>query len=266
MDSTKRLAFRLGNLQVLPVRYPFSVNLEKSLAVDPDLVFLESIDSTNLELARLLGGEAKPDLFALVAAQQTSGRGRLERTWVSEPETSISLSMLLRPTQNIEQGLIPLFVGSCVASALEVITGAQAKVKWPNDVLIAGKKVCGVLSELTDFGVIAGVGINVERQAGAPETACAVADFTKATFDEVLAEVLAQLRQGWISWLGQGNHFALDKIRSSSLTIGLDVRAILPGGEEITGTALGIEPDGRLRIQGNDLHLVSAADVWHLRN
>ena len=160
MDSTKRLAFRLENLQVFALGYPFEVNLEKSLSVDPRLEYLETIDSTNLELARRLEAESKPDLFAIVAAEQTAGRGRLDRSWVSESKTSISLSVLLRPKPHIERGLIPLFVGTQVAKALSELTGANAGVKWPNDVLIAERKISGVLAELSEHGVIAGVGID----------------------------------------------------------------------------------------------------------
>jgi len=266
MDSTKRLTIRLENLQFSALRYRLVVNLEKSLAVDASLVFLESVDSTNLELARLLTTSVKPNLFAVVAAEQTAGRGRLERSWVSEPGTSISLSVLLEPTKNVEQGLVPLFVGSCVARALSTITGKDAGVKWPNDVLIDGKKICGVLSELTDQGVIAGIGINLERQQGAPDTACAVGDFASADFDGALSMVLAELRAGWSDWLSGGNAFALGLIRSTSVTVGMKVRAIMPSGEEVVGTAVSIESDGRLLIEGSETHLVSAADVWHLRN
>jgi len=266
MDSTKRLTIRLENLQFSALRYRLVVNLEKSLAVDASLVFLESVDSTNLELARLITTSAKPDLFAVVAAEQTAGRGRLERSWVSEPGTSISLSVLLEPTKNVEQGLVPLFVGSCVARALSTITGKDAGVKWPNDVLIDGRKICGVLSELTDQGVIAGIGINLERQQGAPDTACAVSDFASADFDGALSMVLAELRAGWSDWLSEGNDFALGLIRSTSVTVGMKVRAIMPSGEEVVGTAVSIESDGRLCIEGSETHLVSAADVWHLRN
>ena len=266
MDSTKRLTIRLENLQFSALRYRLVVNLEKSLSVDPSLVFLESVDSTNLELVRLLGTSVKPDLFAVVAAEQTAGRGRLERSWVSEPGTSISLSVLLKPTPTLEQGLVPLFVGSCVSRALSRITGKDAGVKWPNDVQIDGRKICGVLAELTDQGVIAGIGINLERQHGAPDTACAVSDFASEDFDDVLAMVLAELRAGWLRWLSEGNDYALGLIRSTSVTVGKKVRAIMPSQEEVVGTAVSIEFDGRLRIEGSETNLVSAADVWHLRN
>ena len=266
MDSTKRLAFRLENLQVLALGYPFEVNLEKSLSVDPGLEYLETIDSTNLELSRRLQAESHPDLFALVAAEQTAGRGRLDRSWVSEPGTSISLSILLKPTSQIEIGLIPLFVGSQVARALSDSIGTQARVKWPNDVLVAGKKISGVLSELSQREVVVGIGINLKKQRAAPDTSCAVSDFADRGFDEVLAAVLRSLRTGWQRWLDGGNEFALSQIRTASLTLGQQVRAILPNGEVLEGEAVAIEDDGRLRISGDQSHLVSAADVWHLRN
>jgi len=78
--------------------------------------------------------------------------------------------------------------------------------------------------------------------------------------------VLAELRAGWSDWLSEGNDFALGLIRSTSVTVGMKVRAIMPSGEEVVGTAVSIESDGRLLIEGSETHLVSAADVWHLRN
>ena len=242
------------------------MNLEKSLAVDPDLEYLETIDSTNLELARRLEGSLLPDGYAIAAAAQTAGRGRLDRSWVSEPGTSISLSMFLKPAAGMEQGLIPLFVGSCVAMAVASITGQTAAVKWPNDVLVDGRKISGVLAELGSQGVVVGVGINVERQLGAPETSCAVSEFASSSFDETLSAVLGALRTGWKSWRELGNGFALSEIRTSSLTVGKEVRAILPSGEVLEGKAHAIEDDGRLLIVGGQSHRLSAADVWHLRN
>lgn len=237
-----------------------------SLAIAPELEYLEITDSTNLELLRRLEDSSLPDLFAIVAAEQTAGRGRLDRAWVSERGTSVSLSILLKPTPEMEQGLIPLFVGSCVASALSGVTGERVGVKWPNDVLIGDRKISGVLAELTAKGVVVGVGINVERQLGAPETSCAVSEFASSSFDETLAAVLSDLRSGWKTWKEMGNGVALSEIRASSLTLGREVKAILPSGEVLEGRAHAIEDDGRLLIVGEQSHLVSAADVWHLRN
>ena len=242
------------------------MNLNKSQAIDPDLVFLNTVDSTNRELARMLEAGAHRDLLSIVAAEQSAGKGRMERSWVSEHGSSIALSVLLVPTREIEVGLVPLFVGSCVAIALRELVQTQTGVKWPNDVLIAGSKVCGVLSELTDAGVVAGIGINLRAQIGAPDTACAVNDFVVASFDDVLSAVLAEIHASWRLWLQHGNEFALGLIRANSLTIGQQVRAILPDGKELVGTAEAISDDGRLQIVGSETQLLSAADVWHLRN
>ena len=242
------------------------MNLNKSQAIDPDLVFLDTVDSTNLELARMLKAGAHRDLLSIVAAEQSAGKGRMDRSWVSEHGSSIALSVLLVPTREIEVGLVPLFVGSCVAIALRELVQTQTGVKWPNDVLIAGSKVCGVLSELTDAGVVAGIGINLRTQIGAPDTACAVNDFVVASFDDVLSAVLAEIHASWRLWLQHGNEFALGLIRANSLTIGQQVRAILPDGKELVGTAEAISDDGRLQIVGSETQLLSAADVWHLRN
>jgi len=152
--------------------------LRCSLASLPvhDLRFFAQIDSTNAEALRWLESDA-PDGALVVADAQTAGRGRLDRRWVTRPGSALAFSIIFRPRPSeLERpGLFSPLGALAVAQALEVGYGLQPQVKWPNDVLLDGRKVCGILAETAWMGgrllgVVVGIGINVLRDAvPAPE-------------------------------------------------------------------------------------------------
>lgn len=242
------------------------MNLEKSLAANQQLHFLESIDSTNLELARRREVSELPDLYALAASSQTRGQGRMGREWVSEPGSSLSLSVFFAAPELPE--LMPVLLA---VAAQRVISkhADEVSIKWPNDILISGRKVSGLLLQVAPGGVVAGIGVNISKQHGAPETACALSEFADATFDDVLSGLLLELRQLRLGMSANPEAFASALIEEYSLhcsTINSRVRAELPGGGEIVGEAVGITPSGHLVLEADKRHELSAADVWHLRN
>ena len=127
---------------------------------------VEETGSTNADLlakARSGAGEG----LVLVAEAQTSGRGRMGRRWISPPRRALTFSVLLRPA--VPAGLLgwaPLLAGVAVASALERTAGVDARLKWPNDVLVDGAKIAGILAERWGNAVVIGTGINVLQQRG----------------------------------------------------------------------------------------------------
>ncbi len=125
-----------------------------------DYIHVETCPSTQ----RLLGPERSEGAVA-VAEEQTEGRGRLGRTWDSPPGVSILCSILLTPPVDTERlpGLTPV-AGEAVARAIAVVTGLEPQIKLPNDVLIGGGKVAGVLAEARDGRVTLGIGINVNLE------------------------------------------------------------------------------------------------------
>jgi BirA family biotin operon repressor/biotin-[acetyl-CoA-carboxylase] ligase len=262
-------------LQITLLRYYLVVELEKTQNLVNWLKYLPVTDSTNLELARLLMNQQLPNFSALIAGEQTGGQGRLGRTWVSEPETSLSLSLYLRSDAQISQlGFLTLIAAASLNAAIRSFdSGVESGVKWPNDVLVQGKKISGILAQIQpDGALILGVGINLKKQLGAPETAISLEELgIQASFDDVLASFLTQFRARFSMFL-ESPQLAIQKTRGELktvlLTLGTRVKAQLPGGAEIIGQAVGIDELGSLVIQRNegDLVSVSAADIWHLRN
>lgn len=233
-----------------------------------ELVYLPQVDSTNLELGRRVGPDS-PEFSVIVAGTQTAGRGRLGRNWTSEPGTSLSASILLKPEAGV-RAWVTLLAGVAMARALKEF-GLPAKVKWPNDVLIEGKKICGILAELrADGSVILGVGLNLKTQAAAPETATSLqSQNLEIDLDSALAYFLAAFRSRY-TVLTQSPQFAITKtlgeLDELCSTLGTRVRAEFPDGKSITGLASSIDRTGQLVIQTPEPIAVSAADVWHLRN
>src|SRR5689334_25409181 len=104
-----------------------------------------------------------PEGAVLVAEHQATGRGRLDRTWVSPPRAGLTVSFLLRPdVPAARRGWLPLLTGVALAEAVGEVTGVRASLKWPNDLLaVDGRKLAGILAESTGTAVVVGVGLNV---------------------------------------------------------------------------------------------------------
>lgn len=222
------------------------------------------MDSTNAVLAGEHGN--LPDFTVLVAAEQTAGQGRAGRSWISESGSSLSVSVLLRPKELSRANLITLLAAASLHQALSHIYQSTISIKWPNDILIGNLKVAGILAQLNaDQSVVCGVGVNLFQQAAAPETSVSLSSVGEVDFDEVCAAYLSALNQNWQLFQKDEIDWLLPYVRANCSTLGSEVRADLVNGESIVGTATGITDDGRLVIHNETEHLVSAADVWHLR-
>jgi BirA family transcriptional regulator, biotin operon repressor / biotin---[acetyl-CoA-carboxylase] ligase len=252
--------------------------LTAELAQTPDLTLelLRESPSTN-QVAADRAREGAPDGLLVVADHQTAGRGRLDRTWETPAGTAITFSLLLRPTVPPSAWpWLPLLTGHTVSKALASF-GYDTQVKWPNDVLIAGQKVAGILVERieTDAGpaAVVGVGINVSTPAEdlpvptATSLAVAHPDLTP-TREGVLLGVVAAVREGYDAWQVGGSE-AATRLASSYVahcaTVGQDVRVDLPGGTAISGRAVDVDPDGRLVVEtAGGVEKVGAGDVVHV--
>jgi BirA family transcriptional regulator, biotin operon repressor / biotin---[acetyl-CoA-carboxylase] ligase len=123
--------------------------------------------STNADLLdRALGGA--PEGLVLAAEEQSAGRGRMGRTWVSPPRAALTFSLLVRPATvpPARRGWLPLLAGVAVASAVTAVTGVQTRLKWPNDVLVGPAKLAGILAEAAGDAIVVGVGLNVSAEPG----------------------------------------------------------------------------------------------------
>lgn len=232
-------------------------------ALAPDGWRLEVLASTGstsaVAAARARDGE--PAGLVVVAEAQTAGRGRLDRVWTSPPRAGLTLSVLLRPEGGPTPWL-PLLAGLAVATALRERAEVEAVLKWPNDVLVGGRKVCGVLVEVPVAGAaVVGIGLNVTtRQDELPHAgASSLALCGAATTDRgvllkaVLRAVTASLADV---------DAARTAYRGRCVSIGASVRVELPGDRSVTGTATAVDDDGRLVVDGR---AYSVGDVVHLR-
>jgi BirA family biotin operon repressor/biotin-[acetyl-CoA-carboxylase] ligase len=141
----------------------------KSKVFGSKIYTFETIDSTNT-CARVLAGCWAPEGTVVISEEQTAGRGRLGRTWIANPHENLTFSLVVRPGGTADNlNLLPLYVGVAIAEAVEKVTGLQVSCKWPNDLLVGGRKVAGILIEgslkesVIDYVVI-GIGVNVNQR------------------------------------------------------------------------------------------------------
>ena len=140
----------------------------KEVRIPGEFCCFESIDSTNEE-AKRRGEAGAPDGSVYVADNQTSGKGRRGRTWISPAGEDIFFTILLRPELPLSSvSMITLVAASAVSEAIDKVTGLDSKIKWPNDIVLNRKKVCGILTEMnmeidSVAYVVVGIGINVNR-------------------------------------------------------------------------------------------------------
>lgn len=258
-----------------------AAELTRSLVVDGgfwrSVNVAEVTGSTNADLL-VQAVKGAPEGAVLVANAQSAGRGRMGRSWVSPPGAALMFSFLLRPVtvSPAKRGWVPLLAGIAVASAVRSMTGLEARLKWPNDVLIGEAKLAGILAEQLANAIVTGIGINVSTQrAELPvETATSLAVAGAATLDrhELLRAILAEIERHYLAWTappapGDPDTSGLRaEYRRLSATLTRQVRVEFPGGTTAHGTATDIDPDGRLVIRTpNGPLAVSAGDIRHLR-
>jgi BirA family biotin operon repressor/biotin-[acetyl-CoA-carboxylase] ligase len=248
----------------------------RSRTVVPVLEVVAEAGSTN-DIVRTRAADL-PDLAVVVTGNQTGGRGRLGREWVSPPGTGLAISVLLKPEGLAPDafGWFPLMAGLAMCRALAPLVPGTVAVKWPNDVLIDGLKVSGTLAELLPdlSGLVIGVGVNltVERDELPTDTSTSllVAGAEAPDADVVLASYLTQLTALYREYLtagGDPERSALrDEVIEACHTIGRSVRVELPGGGALLGTAVDIDSGGRLIVESDaGRTAVAAGDVTHLR-
>ncbi len=235
---------------------------------------VESTGSTNADLlARRAAGE-DVDGAVLVAEHQTAGRGRHGRSWSAPARSQIAVSLGV-DTGGLPPaawGWLPLLTGVAAVDAVRATTGLRPELKWPNDILVGERKLGGILAEMAAPVIVVGLGLNVSMTADeAPDpraTSLAMLGSTMLDRSALLGSVLAELTSRIDRWRSAGGPDSglVADYRCRSATLGTRVRAVLPGGREVVGTATDIDDNGHLLIDtGAQTVAVSAGDVTHLR-
>jgi len=262
--------------------------------VGQHVVYFETIDSTN-RVAKELGRGGAPDGTLVIAEAQTSGRGRLGRQWLAPPGSSLLLSLLFRPgaaargaPHHLPAAHLTMLCALAAGDAIEQTAHFSARLKWPNDLLLGGKKVGGILTELgfqddeLDF-VVVGLGLNVNvdfGQAGqahppdaAPDTSQASLSALAGRSTSLLQEsgrwtprrpllqcFLARVEQRYLAW--RAGWLPHAEWRQRLATLGQQVTVTAPDGV-VVGLAEDVDADGALLVRAPDGHLVRvlAGDV-----
>ena len=272
--------------------------LPLSRAMAPDIDWRERCASTNTEL--VAHANTSRDLAVIATDTQTAGRGRLDRVWSAPSGTALAVSVLVRHDGGLAPagrsassparsdahdertdpdprrlGWLPLIAGVAMTRAVQSLGVARAGLKWPNDVLVDGRKLSGILTELTSVGVVIGAGLNLSMaQADLPvptATSLAVEGVPSddGLTDRALAAYLGELLPLVAQWRMAERELLPSLVVPHLQTLGQAVRVERPGLPVTLGTAVRLDDDGRLVVQpstqGSSLIAVAAGDVTHLR-
>jgi BirA family biotin operon repressor/biotin-[acetyl-CoA-carboxylase] ligase len=234
----------------------------------------ETAGSTNT-LAAEAADRGVEEIYAVLADQQAAGRGRQGRSWQAPPGTSLLCSFVVRPAVPTRRlGLLPLLVGLALADAVDAVCpGLEAALKWPNDLLIGGRKAAGILAESGSAGaVIVGVGVNVDwRGVNRPAALSGAISLAEAAGEPVdrwdmLSAFARSFAAHYHAWTAAPTGF-LNAYRKRCATLGSPVRVSLVGGGVVRGRALDVTRAGTLLLcvsEGASTEVI-AGDVQHVR-
>lgn len=213
----------------------------------------------------LLRGSGLPEGAVAVTEHQTRGRGRSGRRWDAQPGSSVLVSVLLRPPTSSRLPQLALVAGLAVARSIETLTGLDAPLKWPNDVLLDGRKAAGVLVEGDDDAVVCGIGINVRQTAAElpsdtrrPATSLRIASGDAPDRALLLATLLDALEAGYDVWRHDGLESLLPELERRNALAGRRARV-----GHVVGTVGSIAADGRLTVvdELGAIRLVASGEI-----
>lgn len=231
----------------------------KTKVIGQKVVYFDTTDSTNQQ-AKIIAEEKESHGILVTAEVQNSGRGRRGRTWLSPRGTGIWMSLVLKPTLAPENAsMLTLVTALAIVKAMEENTNLSPKIKWPNDIILNGRKVCGILTEMSSeldyiHYIIVGIGINGNTEAFEDEiakvaTSIKIEQGTSVNRSAIIAAVMATFEEYYERFLETNDLSQLKEEYNSYLVHkGVKVR-ILNGAEEYEATALGIDERGELVVE-----------------
>jgi BirA family biotin operon repressor/biotin-[acetyl-CoA-carboxylase] ligase len=228
---------------------------------------VEVTGSTQDDLYQLASSGSAIPKTILASEFQTSGRGRLDRTFEAAPQSALTFSIYIEPkVEKEEWSFLTLLAGISVHEALHTLDPqTTVGVKWPNDLLIGEKKFVGMIAQATSKGVVIGIGINVGMSAAElpveNATSLAIEGFAVLDRNAILAAIINHFEINLEMW--ENDQSFLAQYRAASVTIGKDVEVTLPGGEVVKSRAIDISNAGGLMLEiGSE---ITVGDVVHLR-
>lgn len=258
IEAVQNRGYRLASLQEVYGQHELESRMDTAWAGKP-VRFYEELGSTNLQ-AKLDAENGAKEGTLIVADMQTAGRGRRGRAWSSPPGTNVYFTLILKPDFRVElASMVTLVTGLAVAEGIRSTCGLEARIKWPNDIVVNGKKVCGMLAEMSterDFihYVVMGVGINVARQDFPTEIAQTAACLEQecgctVSRSEIIVNVMKGFEKYYDIFRRDGNLTGLLE-RYNGMLAGKDgeVRVLDPKGE-YTGISRGINSTGELLVE-----------------
>ncbi len=278
IEASKRLGYRLASSPNLLT--PAEVRpLLKTRWMGRTIHYASSVDSTNAEAyQRALQGAGEGEI--VIAESQTQGRGRLGRRWVSPPFQNLYLSVILRPAIPPHQAsLITLMAAVVTAEAVRDCSGLRPTIKWPNDILLKGRKLAGLLNEIHSeadrihFVVLGmGVNLNMDEKALPREIRDMATSLKRETGKEISRKLFLQtLLKGMEEWyerfLREGGEPILQAWRDWAQIQGKEV-TVTSFGERMVGRAIDIDSDGTLilELEGGERKRIVAGDVEYSKN
>ncbi len=266
IESVTRKGYRMVQTPDLLMAQEIQYGLQTTL-LGKEVIWFQHVGSTNEE-AKKLGTVGAKEGTLVVAEEQRAGKGRLGRAWVSPPQKGIWMSLLLRPRIiPMDASKITLLAGLAVCEAIHQVTGLEAQIKWPNDIVIHGKKVCGILTEMSAEMervnyIIVGIGINVNTECFPEElqntaTSLCIEAQQKVSRIQLLQRILCTVESYYLPFMATG---AIESIlpiyKKHCATIDRDVK-VSGRNIEVLGRAVDITKNGELVVRKEDGEMIT---------
>lgn len=258
IDSTPNQGYRLKAVPDDLIPEEILRNL-KTECFGKKIVFYPEVDSTNTQAKKQATEYPEGTIF--IAERQTGGRGRLGRQWSSSPQKGIWCSVLLKPSiRPTDASLFPLITAVAITEALQTI-GIEVSIKWPNDLLLAGKKICGILTEMASDPdqinyLVLGFGLNVKHQcADFPEEIQSIATSLELATGQMinrvqlLCAILYRIEQNYHKFLTEGFEPIRQVWIEHTCTLGREAKISRFNQPPLYGKALDLNPDGTLLLE-----------------
>lgn len=259
IDSVTNKGYKLSGCSDVINEFELTEGL-KTKWLAKSLVYLPTVDSTNQEVKRI--ASAYPHGTVVIAEQQTAGKGRLGRVWSSPNGTGLWFSILLKPEIALNQiAGITLVCGLGVCKAIRKYTGLNALIKWPNDIIIGNKKICGILTEMTAEAdrinyAVTGIGINVNTSEFDGEikhkaTSLSIENNNVINRAELFKEIILSLETEFDNYFSNPDSGIDEEYTSLCVTLGREV-TVKRGNSTFSGKAVAVESTGDLVVRLSD--------------